>query len=215
MFRVPLTSRSPTTPRNTIPRYFGIRTSDDSEALYYLVPVYDSNADGTVSIRYFVTYEAKPKDFDTMEAIVTQTWSDVPLTAMLPLEYAEVDALPDELAQYMDEFATDKSFYENGSFIDYCVEFNLLGTTNRAEIASRLVPYVISRATGPENTFIVACIFAGLGVLCLVIFLVLLFVKRPIKGVIEEQPLAEDFSKLREMEAEAPSEGNDQNGFDV
>jgi hypothetical protein len=131
-----------------------------------------------------------------MEAIITQTWSDDPMTAMLTLEYAKVNSLSDELAQYMDEFANDKSFYENGSFIDWCIEYNILGTTNRAEIASRLAPYVIYRTSGPENTFIIACIFAGLAVMCLAIFLVLKLVRRPIKGVVD--PAApDDFSEVR------------------
>jgi hypothetical protein len=180
--------------------YFGTRTSDDSEALYYLVPVYQSNADGTVAIQYFVTFKAKPKDFDTMDAVVNQTWSNDPMTALLTLDYADVDDLSGELAQYMNEYVNDKNFYENGSFIDWCVEYNILGTTNRTEIASKLAPYVISRTTGPENTFGIACLFAGIALVCLAIFLVLQLVKRPIKGVIDTTPMYEDFSKVRQMD---------------
>jgi len=192
----------------------GNRTSDDSEALYCLVPVYESSADGTVNIRYFVTYKAEPKDFDTVEAIIAQTWSDDPMTAMIPLEYAQVYDLPEDYQQYLDEYINRKDFYENGSFTDWCVEYNILGTTNRAQIASKVAPYMIQKVDGPGTALTNALIFLGIALGCVIIFLVLHFVKGPIQGVIDEQPLTEDFSKLRDMEAEMPVEGNDQTGFD-
>ncbi len=191
----------------------GKRASDDSEALYYLVPVYESSADGTVNIRYFITYKAEPKDFDTMDAILTQTRSNDPMTAMLTLDYAQVDDLPESYQQYLSEYINSKDFYENGSFVDWCVEYNILGTTNRTEIASRIVPYMIRKTAGPDSPLTAGIVLAGLAVVFIIIFLVLHLVKGPIQGVIDE-PKPDDFSKLREMETEISAEGTDQNGFD-
>jgi len=190
---------------------YGIRTSEESDALYYLVPVYDTNSDGTITIRYFVTYEAKPKDFDTMDQTVAQMWSNDPLTAKLTLGLSQVRDMPGDLQQYMDDWINDKAFYQNGSFVDWCIEYNIFGTTNREEIASKVTPYVIYRTSGPENSFIIACIFAGLAVLCFILFLVLKHVKRPIKGVVDT-PLTEDFSRVREMDT-PPAEGENHDGF--
>lgn len=176
-----------------------VRTSDESEVLYYLVPIYDANADGTINIRYFITFKAKPGDFDTMAQACNLMWSDDPISTMLTLENAKVDSLPDEFAQYLNEYVSDKSFYEHGSFIDWCVQYNILGTTERSVIESKISPYMIYRTGGPQSTLTTGIVFAGLAVICLLVYIVLKFRKGPITGVIDP-PAKDDFSKVRAME---------------
>ena len=43
----------------------GIRTSDESSSLYYLIPIFDMAGDG--KIRYLITFHAEPEDFDTLD----------------------------------------------------------------------------------------------------------------------------------------------------
>jgi hypothetical protein len=193
--------------------YFKIRTSDKSNALYYLIPVYDTNADGTIRIRYFITYEAKPEDFNTMDSIVAQTWDSSLASTPLEIENAEIADLPDDLVQYLTDWANDPGFYQNGSFIDWCAEYNVLGTTNREEIASRLTPYMIRRTSTAGTDITTAWIFLGFAVLSFGIMLIMIFVKAPIKGVVEN-PAKEDFSKLRSFEV-PPAEKEHHEGSDI
>lgn len=168
--------------------YFNERTSENSEALYYLIPILGT--DGNTS--YFITYEAKPKDFDAMELIVAQTWSDDPVTEKITVGNGEIRELSSDLQQYMKEWANDEAFYENGSFIDWCAEYNVLGTSDHDVIASRLVPYVICSTYTAGTDITIAWFFLCIGILCFVVMLIMIFVKVPIKGVTETPP-TEDF----------------------
>lgn len=187
--------------------YFKERASDNSEALYYLIPIY--NADGFIS--YFITYEAKPMDFEAMEKIVAQTWSDNPLTEKITIENGEIRKLSNELQQYMRERIGDETFYENGSFIDWCAEYNVLGTSDLHEIESRFTPYIICSTPTAGTDITVAWFLLCMGILCFIFMLVMIFFKGPIKGVIDTPP-REDFSKVRAMEPQS-EETENQNGY--
>ena len=127
---------------------FGRRTSDDSTSLYYLVPIYDT-ADG--SMRYLITYKADPEDYETMDKIIAQSWSNDPLTARLDIENGQIFSLSDDLKGYFSEYAHDPTLYENGSFIDWCKEYDIFGTDDEAAIEAKLVPYMIKK-TGMAGT---------------------------------------------------------------
>lgn len=174
----------------------GIRTSDKSEALYYLVPIYDKE-DDHINIKYFITYEAEPKDYDTMDTIVKETFSDSEVTTKLTVENAVIRSMPDDVKQYLIKWAEDPNFYENGSFVDWCVEYNIFGTSDKAAIESKLVPYIIYRTVTAGTDLSVIYLFLGIGVICLIIFIILSVYKVPIKGVVDP-PEKDDFNKIRE-----------------
>lgn len=163
----------------------GIRTSDDSETLYYVVPIYDEAADGSVSINYLITYKADPKDFDTLDAIVDYTWNDVAEPAPLAVENAEISTLPSDIKGYYTEWANDPTFYENGSFIDWCAEMDIFGTSDKAVIESKMVPFMIDRTSTAGTDPTIVWLFTGFSGLCLIILVVLLLRKKPISGIID------------------------------
>jgi hypothetical protein len=72
----------------------GIRTSDDSEKLYYLVPVYDEDENGYITFKYLITYEAEPKEFDTMDEIIENTWGDQLGLKTFTVDNARIVGLP-------------------------------------------------------------------------------------------------------------------------
>ncbi len=196
---------------------YGIRTSDDSDTLFYLIPVYDPYPDGSINIRYFITYEASPGDFAAMDAAVSQMWTTSgAITPQLTLENAEIAPLPGDVAGYLDEYVNEDTFYDNGSLIDWCAEYYIFDTEDPQVIASKLAPYMIHGTSPVSTPLIVACVFAGIAALCFILFLILALVKKPIKGL-PYGPPPDDFSKMREFSAEQSQTppGYNGDGFDV
>lgn len=150
---------------------YGVRTSQDSESLYYLIPIYDEDNNGYLTFKYFITFESDPDDFDVMERILEQTWSDVPEMTSLEIENGSITNLPDDLKQYLCEWM-DTAFYEGGTFIDWCAEMNILGTDDRSEIRSKVVPYQINKLKTLGTDISVPIMFLGFAVLMLIVILI-------------------------------------------
>jgi hypothetical protein len=178
---------------------FGVRTSDNSETLYYLIPMYDTYEDGSIAVNYLITYEAGPKDFSSMDAIFNQTWSETAEPAVFTVENAQIVNLPTDLKQYYTEWAQDPQFYKGGSYIDWCVENNIFGTGNRNRIESKLVPYMIRKTATAGTDINIMWGLLALDAICIIILLVLIFRKAPLKGI-ADTPAKEDFSKINEMD---------------
>ena len=178
----------------------GIRTSDESSSLYYLIPIFDRAGDG--KIRYLITFHAEPEDFDTLDKIVAQTWSGEPITTRLTVDDGYIGRLPDKFKQYFLEWAHDDMFYENGSFIDWCKEYNVFGTDDEAAIEARFVPFRIYREDMSfESGPIYAWAFGGTSILIVIGMVLLIRYKVPIKGF-EDTPPKEDFNRVRELSGE-------------
>ena len=179
----------------------GIRTSDESSSLYYLIPIFDRAGDG--KIRYLFTFHAEPEDFDTLDKIVAQTWSGEPITTRLTVDDGYIGHLPDTIKRYFLEWAHDDTFYENGSFIDWCKEYNVFGTDDEAAIEARLVPFHIYRNVilSVESGPIYAWVFGGLSIALIIALVLLIRYKGPIKGF-EDTPPKEDFNRVKELSSE-------------
>jgi hypothetical protein len=173
---------------------FGRRTSDDSTSLYYLVPVYNTS-DGSIS--YLITYQAEPEDYATMDNIVAQSWSNDPLTARLDIENGEIFSLPDDLKGYFSDYANDPTLYENGSFIDWCKEYDIFGTDDAAAIEAKLVPYMIKKTSMAGTDPAVIYVFAAIAVLLAASLLFVIFYKKG-KACPETTP-PEDFNRVKEQ----------------
>lgn len=176
---------------------YGVRTSDESELLYYVIPIYDIDADGYIQINYFMAFKAEPKHYDMMDKIMEQTWIEPDEYSELSVENGVINTLPDDLTQFFYEWADDTAFYENGSFIDWCAENNIFGTTDKNEIKSKIMPYYIdeTETAGTSLTGVWVClIFAVLSIAFLI------FMKKynkPIKGI--DAPLDPGFDQLKDM----------------
>ncbi len=176
---------------------FGVRTSDDSANLYYVVPIYDIGADGSVKINYFITFEANPKDYEAMEKIIEQTWSEVPAVTELRIENGSIIDLSDQNKQYFEDWSENPNFYEGGSFIDWCAEYNVFGTSDRGIIKSKLAPYMIYETDAVGTSFTLAAVFLAIAAVMLAAHFMLIFYKKPIKGI--DPPVDKGFRQLSEM----------------
>jgi hypothetical protein len=133
---------------------------------------------------------------------VAQTWSGGPLTTRLTVDDGYIWSLPDDFKKYFSEWAHDASFYENGSFIDWCKEYDVFGTNDEAAIEAKLVPYDIYRTdramdSGPLITWI----FGGLAVLLVIGLILIIRYKYPIKGFADAPP-KENFNRVKELSGE-------------
>jgi hypothetical protein len=176
---------------------YGIRTSSDSDSLYYVIPVYD--ADGYFA--YLISFEAYSSNFDTMDQIVTQTWTETDDLATLTLEHARIESLPEEIRQYLEEWSEDTTFYDGGSFIDWCAEYGIFGTQDKSLIRAKLVPYVIEESN--PGSAVAGFIFLGFTVASLILLLVLIFRKKSFKTITGIDDGADSFRALRDMDSQS------------
>lgn len=163
--------------------FLGTRASDESDALYYLIPVYTLNEDGYANIQYFMTYKALPEEFDIMDDIVASTWSDNQNMKVLSLDYATISELDEEVWSHLQDMVHDENFYEGGSFIDWCIENNTFDSSNEAFIESKFVPYELSRKNTPTSDLWLMKFFLFLIILQVILLLVFIFYKKEIKGI--------------------------------
>lgn len=168
--------------------------------LYYIIPIYDIDANGYVNTKYFISFRTGQKHFDEMDNIVRQTWTDVPKLTTLELDNAVIIDLPDDYKKYLDDWVKDSNFYEGGSFIDWCINTNVLNTTDSETIKSKITPYLIIESTGTDPTTI--CLFLGFFILSVCLLLYLIFKKGPIKGF-EESVKLESFKHIRQMDEDS------------
>jgi hypothetical protein len=77
----------------------------------------------------------------------------------------------------------------------------VFGTDDRTVIASKITPYMISSTNTAGTDPAIAWLFLGLAVVCLIILMVLIFNKAPIKGVVDP-PEKDDFNKVKEFSGE-------------
>ena len=178
---------------------FGMRLSDDSENLYYIVPIYNIDNNGNITFNHIMTFEADPKEFDIMNKIVNQTWSNATDFSELQIENGLVLNLGSDLEDYFYEWIEAPDFYENGSFIDWCVECRIFGTDDRDVIQSKIVPYMIDKTGTPGTDLSVVWVMLGMAVLCFIVILVLCLYKNQIKGFSDTTRHDDGFRQIREM----------------
>lgn len=162
----------------------GMRTSEKSDTLYYLIPIYDTDAEGYFNIKYFITYKAEPGDFDTMAAIVAQTASDTAEMTSLNVENARISDLPGDIQGFLTEYAEDTEIWGGVTFYDWCAQNGIFETTDVSEIKSKVAPFMIDRTATAGTDLTIVWVFAGAAGLCLIIFLILVLRKKPINGMV-------------------------------
>lgn len=173
----------------------GIRTSSKSEELYYVIPVVEIDEEGYLYAKYVISFLADKKHFDVMDRIFDQTWFDTDYYAELQIENGRIVDLPNDVKPYFTQWLEDPFFYEGGTFVDWCVEYDIFGTQDREVIKSKITPYMIKEFGGIEANRDNAWILLAIGIALLLILLVLIFIKKPVKPSVEQE-----FSELREMD---------------
>ena len=168
----------------------GMRASKESETTYYLIPVYA--ADGT--LQYFMTYAADPKDFEIMDAVVRQTWSDTAEQTQLTIKNGSIIKLPDDMKRLLEKWITSADFYGGASFLDWCAAQNLFGTGDTAVIRSKIVPFMMYGDKNGGSILSLFWVFLGIGALVLAVLLILIFYKKPIKGF--DTPARDEFRNV-------------------
>ena len=151
----------------------------NSEELFYILPIYQIDGEQRVDIKYFITFKAVPKDFETMDKIVEQTFTDTPGHTELSIKNGIITPIPEEYKKYLKEWMETPDFYENGSFIDWCIENNIFGTNDRDVIESNVVSFMIYETDAEKSgASLIWIFFAGLAALSLT-FLLVLICKKP------------------------------------
>lgn len=150
---------------------YGIRLSEDSDKLYYLIPLTE---DGYIT--YFVTMEATPRYYDTLNQIYDETWDDslAAVYTELYLEDAQIRALPSDIKEILYDWCENGVFYQNGSFVDWCVESDFYGTDDPEEIVSYVLPYMIVPDSKPSDSASIGLIMAGAGLVLLIVAILML-----------------------------------------
>ncbi len=162
---------------------YGRRTSDQSEKLYYVVPVYNTDAEGYFDYQYVLCFITEPSDFQRMDEIFEQTWSDEDMDTKVTVTNGVITDMSGDIKQFYYEWADSPEFYDNGSFIDWCMEYNIFGTSDENEIRSRIVPYCISKTASAGTSldgFWACIIFAALFTAAIIAIKVF---NKPMKGV--------------------------------
>ena len=156
--------------------YGVFRTSDDSEALYYLIPVYRWEQERAVGVDYFIGLRSEPEHFDELEKIFEQTMSGniSGPAASCDIGHARIQRASQEIYGYLEKWYTTEQFYENGTFLDWCVEYNLFHTSDPQQVGQRIVPYVINCDVeeGGAGNWIVFLWLAGFCAIGLVIVII-------------------------------------------
>ncbi|MCH5278958.1 MAG: DUF308 domain-containing protein [Christensenellaceae bacterium] len=128
----------------------GIRLFSGSKVFYWLIPLFDDHG----MIESFITLEAPAKYWDTLAQICQETWSvDAPSKpTTLYITDAKIDDLHPVTRGMLEYWCEQTEFYENGDFIDWCIESDLFGTSERDVILSKLLPYMIVMEAKPSLT---------------------------------------------------------------
>lgn len=172
---------------------FGQRTSQGSEELYYVIPVFDHKG----YPQYCIAYRAYPEDFEIMEAIWEQSWYETDVLQTLDIDNGVItDLKGDYLTLYQEYLDTPDT--EGATVVELCAETNYFGTTDPDEIRARFAPYLLTKtATAGMD---INLIFLPLGIMavCIIILLVVIFRKKPLKGY--DPPVDKGFSQLKDEE---------------
>lgn len=126
---------------------FGVRTSAKNEEQYYLVAAAPTDADGYYDFQYLICIKAEPWQFRRMDTIMEETW-----TADFEGEYttfeigtSKVKPLGAKLKGLLWEYADDSNL------VEWLAGTAFFGTSDEAEVRSRILPYMIDIGESPTN----------------------------------------------------------------
>ena len=130
----------------TFEEKYGVQVSDTPTNRYLLIPNgYRVTEEGEF-YDYIMALKVDASatgEYDTVDEMLNSFWYSVDSDTIFSMEHGFIFELSDEFKGYMFEYVNDPRFYDGGSFIDWCAEVNVLGTADKEEIASKIVPYVV------------------------------------------------------------------------
>lgn len=154
----------------------GMRSSDNSSKLYYIVPVFEADDEGYITVNYLLVYESLPLNFDVMDKILEQTYVEPEEWTTLELDSAIIRKLPADLEGYLNEWKSNESYYDNGSFVDWCIENQVFGTDDAAAVSDKIKPYMITDTSG---SLTLVWVLVPIAAVLLIVLLVLRRIKKP------------------------------------
>lgn len=157
-----------------------LHASEKTTKLFYIVPVYGVDEDGYLIFNYLLVYQCMPKNINQMDSVLEQTYTDVDDYTSLNLRSGLIRKLPDELIGFFNGWSNNKSYYSNGSFIDWCAESGVFGTSDKDVIKSKILPYMIVDTSGGMDFVWVLLPASSVIFLVMMLFIV---IKRPIKNL--------------------------------
>lgn len=149
---------------------YGVRTSDESEELYYLVAAAPTDADGYYDFQYLICIKAEPWQFSKMDTILEETWATDFEGEYTTFEIgtSKVKSLGTKLEDILWEYADDSDL------VEWLADTSFFGTNDEAEIRSRILPYMIDIGESPTSpsvgmvAFAIAAVLLIIGVLLVV-----------------------------------------------
>ena len=121
---------------------YGEKSPYYSSDLYYLVPVYSQQGD---IVEFFLSFKAgSSNDRSRMNNIVLYP-DDGGEALQVVIDEGHIFNLKKDQKDILEDWVTAPDYYEGGSFVDYCVEYNIMGTTDEDVILSKIVTYNIGR----------------------------------------------------------------------
>ncbi len=121
-------------------------------------------------------YESLPLNFDVMDKILEQTYVEPEEWTTLELDSAIIRKLPADLEGYLNEWKNNESYYDNGSFVDWCIENQVFGTDDAAAVSDKIKPYMITDTSG---SLTLVWVLVPIAAVLLIVLLVLRRIKKP------------------------------------
>lgn len=152
----------------------GVRTSNKSDELFYLVPAAVTDADGYYEFIYLISVKVKgDSQYRTMDKIMDETWATdfTGEYTLFEIGTSKVNALGSKMNSILDEYCEDVGL------VDWLVQNEFFGTSDEAEVRSRILRYSISVGSEPATTK-TACFVLIPGLVLLIVF-VLVLRKKP------------------------------------
>lgn len=141
---------------------------DITDDYIYLVPIFSE--DGFVE--YFISYETSidgSEMYDLSSYFAGETDEYKPYY----IEHARMKNMERDLRWIVQSWVQEEVYYEGGSFIDYCIENNMLDTTDNDEILSKFVPFVLMKQHGAGISLDTFFQFGAIGLICVGLLLII------------------------------------------
>lgn len=156
----------------------------ETDYLYYLIPVYSSSESNSDRILFFITLQALPEQFDELDQIVSQSWSEAETNVTLAINSGHLAMLPSDIRGFMTNYVNSPDFNIDGSFVDICLANNLLGSQDEKVIQASFVPYMITVDEEDTGESVMTYCFLILFVMCLAVLLFSMLYKRPSRRIL-------------------------------
>ncbi len=137
---------------------------------YYLIPVYYDPDDSRSEVSHFIVYRAPTSRVEAMDTLVERSWSGKDDKTRIKVSQGVLSKLDSRIRRYLDDYVTGPGFYEGGSFVDWCAQNRILGSSDKAFIESRILQFEIQQIGFLGDISLLTIALAGFVLLGLLLF---------------------------------------------